>query len=219
MEPWTEVLPTILLGLRATFRRDLQCTPSGFVYGKAVRVPGEFFESATGDINTPDFVKSLRNCMQQLKPTQTRVQQRNRIFVPMDLMTCTHLFVRYDAVRAPLRPSYDGPFLVIDRTDKFFRIQREGKIKVVAIDKLKPAFMLLDTLAVPASANDSSKTFIKVEEPISQAQTSRSGRKIRRPVRFPSPPARRGGGTAASHLTRFLSPSACFPGGLNRWQY
>ncbi|GBM73893.1 hypothetical protein AVEN_40153-1 [Araneus ventricosus] len=102
----------------------------------------------------------------------------------MDLMTCTHVFVRYDAVRASLRPPYDGPFLVIDRTDKFFRIHREGKIKVLSIDRLKPAFIHSDTLAVPASANDSSKAFLKVEKPISQAKTSRSGRQIRRPVRF-----------------------------------
>ncbi|GBM73894.1 Gag-Pol polyprotein [Araneus ventricosus] len=58
-ERWTEVLPTILLGLRATFRQDLKCTPSDLVYGKTVRLPGEFFESVTSDINTPDFVKSL----------------------------------------------------------------------------------------------------------------------------------------------------------------
>ncbi|GBM33764.1 hypothetical protein AVEN_47059-1 [Araneus ventricosus] len=102
----------------------------------------------------------------------------------MDLLTCTHVFVRYDAVRAPLRPPYDGPFLVIDRTDNFFRIQREGKVKVVSIHRLKPAFMLSDILAVTASANDSLKTFVEVKEPISQAQTSRSGRQIRRPVRF-----------------------------------
>ncbi|GBM85352.1 hypothetical protein AVEN_274783-1 [Araneus ventricosus] len=28
-----------------------------------------------------------------------------------------------------------------------------------------------------------------------------------------------GGGTAAAHPTGFLSPSACFPGSLNRWRY
>ncbi|GBN10946.1 hypothetical protein AVEN_98930-1 [Araneus ventricosus] len=52
--------------------------------------------------------------------------------------------------------------------------------------------MLSDIYPVPTSANDSSETLIEVDEHIPQAQTSRSGRQIRRPVQFYQHIARRG---------------------------
>ncbi|GBM15899.1 hypothetical protein AVEN_258441-1 [Araneus ventricosus] len=85
-------------------------------------------------------------------------------------------FCANNAVRAPLRPPYDGPFLVIDRIDKFFKMQRDGEVKVVSVDRLKRAFMLSDALPVLASANDSSETLIEVDEPIPDIKESLSKR-------------------------------------------
>ena len=54
------------------------------------------------------------------------------------LSTATHVFVRRDAVRKPLQPPYDGPYLVLKRTDKHFTVSRHD---TVSVDRLKPAYL------------------------------------------------------------------------------
>ncbi|GFV97715.1 transposon Tf2-11 polyprotein [Trichonephila clavipes] len=39
-ERWTEVLPIILLGLRASLKEDILCTPAELVFGTTIRLPG-----------------------------------------------------------------------------------------------------------------------------------------------------------------------------------
>ncbi|GFU15066.1 integrase catalytic domain-containing protein [Trichonephila clavipes] len=39
-ERWTEVLPIILLGLRASLKEDTLCTPAELVFGPIIRLPG-----------------------------------------------------------------------------------------------------------------------------------------------------------------------------------
>ncbi|CAB0028612.1 unnamed protein product [Trichogramma brassicae] len=40
--PWTLALPGVLLGLRTTFKEDLQASPAEMVFGTSLRIPGEF---------------------------------------------------------------------------------------------------------------------------------------------------------------------------------
>ncbi|GFW68896.1 retrovirus-related Pol polyprotein from transposon 412 [Trichonephila clavipes] len=39
-ERWTEVFPIILLGLRASLKEDILCTPAELVFGTTIRLPG-----------------------------------------------------------------------------------------------------------------------------------------------------------------------------------
>ncbi|BHF70007.1 hypothetical protein SprV_0301305600 [Sparganum proliferum] len=59
--------------------------------------------------------------------------------LPKDLATCSHVYLRCDQVRRPLEPPYDGPFRVISRGTKNFRIQRGTREEVVSVDRLKAA--------------------------------------------------------------------------------
>jgi hypothetical protein len=58
------------------------------------------------------------------------------------------VFVREDAVISSLAPRYRGPYLVLDRQDKFFRLQIGSKQDVISVDRLKPVFS--DTPVTPA---------------------------------------------------------------------
>ncbi|XP_050707743.1 uncharacterized protein LOC126992961 [Eriocheir sinensis] len=49
---------------------------------------------------------------------------------------------RVDATKKPLQQPYDGPFTVIKRTRKNITIDRHGKSDVIAIDRVKPAYLL-----------------------------------------------------------------------------
>lgn len=69
-------------------------------------------------------MKSLKRFMQQLRHTASGLRKQKHIFMPLNLMKCTHVLIRYDAVRASLR--HKRPFLVIDKADKFLKIQKDG---------------------------------------------------------------------------------------------
>lgn len=139
---WCTALPTILLGLRSTFKEDLQATPAEMVYGTTLRLPGEFFcISKSNDCNECDFVSDLRKRMASLQPTPTADHSRPAIFYSRSLDATTHVFVRNDTVRASLRPPYDGPYEVRKRHDKYFEVRINGRDSKISIDRLKAAFI------------------------------------------------------------------------------
>jgi hypothetical protein len=58
--------------------------------------------------------------------------------VPHQLQSCQHVYVRGDGARPPLAAKYDGPFLVVAKAAKYFRIQRGSRVENVSVDRLKP---------------------------------------------------------------------------------
>ncbi|GFS64947.1 RT_RNaseH domain-containing protein [Trichonephila clavipes] len=60
-ERWTEVLPIILLGLRASLKEDILCTPAELVFGTTIRLPGEMFDSSKPDDDVVNFVSKLKS--------------------------------------------------------------------------------------------------------------------------------------------------------------
>ncbi|GBM94130.1 Transposon Tf2-6 polyprotein [Araneus ventricosus] len=137
---WTESIPVVLLGLRTALKEDLQCTSAELVYGSTLKLPAEFFETPSLNVEPHEFLKNLRNVMDQLKPVSTASHDRQKVFVHPALGTCTHVFVRHDAVKKPLQAPYDGPYCVLRRTDKTFTIEKNGKESTINIDRVKPAF-------------------------------------------------------------------------------
>ncbi|GFR10211.1 retrovirus-related Pol polyprotein from transposon 412 [Trichonephila clavata] len=80
--------------------------------------------------------------MQRLSPLTTRHHGKHTIFVSKDLATCSHVFLRTDSLKKGVQPLYEGPYKVVDRTEKVFRILRPAKEVSVSIDGLKPAYFL-----------------------------------------------------------------------------
>ncbi|XP_018407144.1 PREDICTED: protein NYNRIN-like [Cyphomyrmex costatus] len=58
---WTKELSTVLLGIRAAWREDLEATTAYLVYGQSLRLPGQFLDRqpADGMNNAADFVAGL----------------------------------------------------------------------------------------------------------------------------------------------------------------
>lgn len=142
---WVEVLPAVLLGLRTHVRSDTGVSPAEFTYGTTLRVPGEFF---TQEDFTPDpqiFVEDFRQFMRQIKPVLTAHHLKKRPFYFKDLYSCSHVFIRTDAVKRPLERPYSGPFKIFERTsDRVFAIEIKGRIQHIAVERLKPAHFLSD---------------------------------------------------------------------------
>lgn len=139
---WTDSLPTVLLGLRSAIRTDTDHSISQMVYGKHIKVPGEFFEAPKSQIDPDTFVTNLQDYMKKLQPLRTNSYPNQKIFVHKDLKSCTHVFVRIDRVKKALEKPYEGPFRVVEKFDKYFAVHIKDKPVHISIDRLKPAYML-----------------------------------------------------------------------------
>ncbi|GFR25778.1 transposon Ty3-I Gag-Pol polyprotein [Trichonephila clavata] len=76
--------------------------------------------------------------MDQLKPVATTSHGSKKVFVHPALKTCSHVFVRHDAVKNHYRRHIMD--LVLKRTEKMFTIEKNGKHSTINIACLKPAF-------------------------------------------------------------------------------
>ncbi|KAK3916919.1 Myosin-3 [Frankliniella fusca] len=80
-------------------------------------------------------------------------------FVFQDLDSCSHAFLRDDAVRKRLQQPYTGPHPVAQRDDKTITILANNAERRVSIDRVKPAYIIQDDAAPgPDSARGASST-------------------------------------------------------------
>ena len=102
-ENWSLALPLVLLGIQSSMMEDLHHSSAELVYGTNLRLPGELVAPTpdTTPCGVQDFAAHLKSAMRNLQPVQPRSSPR-WTFVSQDLDTCTHVFVRVDAVRRPL---------------------------------------------------------------------------------------------------------------------
>ncbi|CAH8491861.1 unnamed protein product [Schistosoma rodhaini] len=137
---WSDALPLVLLGIRATVKEDIGCTPAELVYGTTLTLPGQLVNCESTTIGDPSRLAScLLQMMRNIKPIPPR-QHSNRVQLNKNLETCKFVFVRVDAVKKPLKPPYEVPYKVIKRTPKHFIIIRKGNKETISIDRIKPAF-------------------------------------------------------------------------------
>nr|VZI07986.1 unnamed protein product [Spirometra erinaceieuropaei] len=139
-ENWTDHLPLVLLGIRSALKPDLDCSAAELVFGSTVRLPGEMISpTPQGAAEDPtNLLHRLRQFMRTLSPVPPR-SSASPSYLEKDLATCSHVYLRCDRVRRPLEPPYDGPFRVLSRGPKTFRIQRDNREEVVSVDRLKAA--------------------------------------------------------------------------------
>lgn len=140
-QEWTDVLPTVLLGLRTAIKEDINATAADLVYGTSLRLPGDLFFSEDTPINQTIFLRGFRQAMQSLKPRSTAHHTRTKVFIHPDLLTCTHVFIRTDDQRTQLKPAYEGPFQVIEKiSDKVYKIKTNAGNQTISTQRLKLAY-------------------------------------------------------------------------------
>lgn len=193
---WVEELHTVLLGLRATPRSDTGVSAAELVFGKTLRLPGDFYGGTSVNVSdSNEYVGQVRENIKNLIPRPTKQRDSRSIFVHTDLRTCSHVFVRVDLVKKSLQPPYEGPYMVLDRREKYFKLQMQDKQVNVSIDRLKPAYVLNhDPISQnpPVETRDHSNRSMTHDsdkfrnKPTSKtiAKTTRSGRTVNRPIRF-----------------------------------
>lgn len=138
---WTEELPLILLGLRTTYKKEIHGTPAEMLYGENIRVPGAIFTSTHNntDLDPLNFIHKIREHFVNIR-SEERSSLGITSYIPKDLNTCSHVFIRIDRTKKGLEAPYDGPFPVIRRFRKSFIICKNNKNESISIDRLKPSY-------------------------------------------------------------------------------
>ncbi|VDP25377.1 unnamed protein product [Schistosoma curassoni] len=126
-------------GIRTSLKADIQCSAAELVNGTTLRLPGEFSTPRSRpNFGKSDYVHRLSAFIRLLSSVSTRIQHR-QVALPRELSTCSHVFIRVDSVRKPLEQPCEGPFHVIARHEKTFKVDRHGRVEIVSVDRLKPA--------------------------------------------------------------------------------
>ena len=196
---WYWRLPLVLLAIRTTLKPDVGATPADLVFGESVAVPGALLSSTPSseeDLNQQarGILSNLRMEVERLQPTQTSTHRVQRVQIPTELRTASHVFIRRGGVTGTLCTPYTGPFRVMERLPTFFKVSIPGRgVESVALARLKPAFVApLDEDAPETPPRPTPPTppppgrppGIRTRHP---APTDRQTRQSRR--RAPSPPA------------------------------
>ena len=113
-------------------------SPAEAVYGAQPVLPGQFL-AAEEDPPPPSFFTDLQGILsgRTVLPTQHHSAAAPQQ-LPEDLLLAKHVLVRRDGHVPPLAAAYDGPFLVLERSLRFFKLQVGDKVDTFSTLRLKP---------------------------------------------------------------------------------
>ena len=152
---WPSHLPWVLLGLRSAPKEDHNVSSAELLYGIPLALPGELLDSKEPPATT--FLEHLRTTPASL-PTRPLGGPEPAAAPPKGLSSADFVFVRRGAPGPPLSLLYDGPYRVLDRGPKVFKLELGGRQEVVTVDRLKPCLVNDVTPASPPSRGRPRKT-------------------------------------------------------------
>lgn len=128
---WCSHLPWVLFSLRATPKEDSNLSSAELVYGSPLVLPGQL----------PNF-PAVSLPPKQLHPTSIPTRavhlSPSEVRVSPALWKAEFVYIRRGGVAPPLSPAYSGPFAVIQRSAKFFKLDYGDRTDFVSVDRLKP---------------------------------------------------------------------------------
>lgn len=183
---WLAELPWVMLGLRAAANLDTGVSPSILVTGQQPALPGQLVVQRASIDDTSSFGKELSSAMaaQTFNENPWHGKQRGRSHVPHDLWTATRVLVRADKVQPSLVPKYTGPFRVLRRWGKCFRLQMENREDTVSVDRLRPFYEDETDRREPTTDVVGTANGDRNEDRVEDLVVRRSNRTVRPPIRF-----------------------------------
>ncbi|KAG8184346.1 hypothetical protein JTE90_006749 [Oedothorax gibbosus] len=82
---WSEVLPTVLLGIRAALKEDIKTSSAELVFDAPLRLPGEFLRPERTKLQHSQFLQLLRQRMDSQRRLPTTHTGRCPTFRDMDV--------------------------------------------------------------------------------------------------------------------------------------
>jgi hypothetical protein len=119
----------LLIACELLRRRTAGISSAELVYGAA-----EFL--STAEPPATDFLKKLQ--LVEMPATRPLSYAEGAAKPPAALLRASHVYVRRCGTLPPLSLLYVGPYEVLERADKFFRVAVRGREDMVSIYRLKP---------------------------------------------------------------------------------
>jgi len=136
-EDWLVALPIALLTMRM-LPNDEGISPAELVMGTKMAIPGRLVQAENGEYSPVEYCNRLQKVMQEIQYSYPEWKGKQAVYMPKNLIKCEEVWLRIDRVRKPLEAPYEGPFEVIEKGGKWFKIVRNGKEEKVTIDRIKP---------------------------------------------------------------------------------
>ena len=183
---WLSELPSVMLGLRAVSNLDTGVSPSILVTGQQPILPGQLGIQRPTIDDASNFGRKMAAAMavQTFHENPWHEKCRCRSCATLDLWTSKCVLVRADKVQSSLVPKYTGPFRVIRRWKKCYRLQLENREDTVSVDRLRPFYEdETDHREPDTDVGDTGKSDI-IDEPVDDLVVRRSNRTVSPPIRF-----------------------------------
>lgn len=121
---WLTDLPLVLLGLNNAISDDTDCSAAFATFGRQLSIPGCVFDNNFG--------------LSDAEPE--RRYTRHDAFVPQQLKSCTHVWLRRGIPCKNLQRPYIGPYKVINRNfeNHTMTIEVNGAHQLVTMERVKP---------------------------------------------------------------------------------
>jgi len=141
-QSWLDALPIVLLGIRS-IPNESGYSPFTALTGNQPLMPRLIVSAENKPPLTHNEVRNIAHEMSLLdlqKLSDGRIHSVPKSFIPSELKTCTHAWLRVDRVRRSLEAPYTGPYIIHERNPKEFVILlNDGSKQRVSVDRLKPA--------------------------------------------------------------------------------
>lgn len=147
-QEWIRFLPTVMLGLRTHILLDTDTSSADLVFGKSLRIPGDFSPFTNEKPNVRTFYNEFRDYMHQLRSVPVTHKTAVKPFLHQDMKTCTHVWLQEKPIKPALTRPYTGPHKVISRNmeNQTLYIEVNGTQKTVSLQRVKPAFIIQEDL-------------------------------------------------------------------------
>ncbi len=122
-----------MLGIRTAPKEDLGCSSAELVYGARLTVPGDFISTNSTPSDDRLKLQRLRDQVHSLAPTPTSQHGLVPSSIPRSLHNTKFVFIRRDAHRTPLQRPYEGPYKVLQRGSKTFKVDKGGRAATIAV--------------------------------------------------------------------------------------
>jgi len=130
---WPQHLPWVLLDINNAPKEDSGKSAAQMVYGASLTLPAQL--AAGEELPVDDILRDLAAAA----PIPTRHGQREAPTEPPAVLAAAELvYVRKGGQLQPLAQPYNGPYKVLEKGPKYFRLDIGGKSTAVSVDRLKP---------------------------------------------------------------------------------
>ena len=112
--------------------------------------PGQLLAEITNRKHTPNTLDSDRSKRFKKSRHTAPAKRRNKhTFIFQELKDRKYVFIRRGPQAGSWQSPYEGPYQVIKRENKKFVVEVRGKKETVTVDRVKPAYVIMDDVDTP----------------------------------------------------------------------